>query len=117
MTDPTIPAEPVASSPLTVAAVLTHYGWPETDRAGLVVIVGAVNLFVRRACDLRPAADGGYPAEEDVMLGALMLAGRLHKRRNTPTGIEAFAEGATSYVRRNDPDVGLLLRLGRPRLR
>lgn len=44
--------------------------------------------------------------------GAVMLAARLHRRRNSPSGVEAFNEMGAVYVQRNDPDVALLLGLG-----
>lgn len=51
-----------------------------------------------------------WPA--DVVEGALMLAARLHRRRNSPAGVEAFNEMGAIYVSRRDPDVAMLLGLG-----
>lgn len=49
-----------------------------------------------------------------MRLGALMLAARLYRRRNSPTGIEGFADAGVSYVARQDPDVSRLLGLAQP---
>ena len=54
----------------------------------------------------------------DVTQGAIMLAARLYRRRNTPSGVESFVEGAV-YLPRRDHDVDLLLHTGfyaRPRV-
>lgn len=48
----------------------------------------------------------------DVVLGAVMLASRLHRRRNSPAGVETFNELGAVYVSRRDPDVAMLLGLG-----
>lgn len=42
-------------------------------------------------------------------LGATMLGARLHRRRNTPNGLEAIDGTVASYVARTDPDVARLL--------
>lgn len=55
--------------------------------------------------------EGLWPAK--VQLGAVMLAARLVRRRNSPAGIALFtAEGGAAYVSRQDPDVAQLLELG-----
>jgi hypothetical protein len=41
-----------------------------------------------------------------------MLAARLFRRRNSPAGVEAMGPDGATYVMRNDPDIGQLLRLG-----
>lgn len=69
----------------------------------------AVNAVVRRF--LAVPADG-QPWPSDHVVGAVMLAGRIYTRRNSPAGVAMFgAEGAV-YVQRNDPDVAMLLGLG-----
>ncbi|WP_024794195.1 hypothetical protein [Tomitella biformata] len=45
--------------------------------------------------------------------GGIMLAARLYRRRNSPAGVESFGDMGTAYVQRNDPDLALLLDLGR----
>jgi hypothetical protein len=95
-----------------------------TDDDRLEPIVAAVNVRVRRfpiaqgitgETDNDPNADPpvvASPWPPDIRQGATLLAARLWKRKNSPAGVEAFgAEGAV-YVRRNDPDIALLLDLG-----
>lgn len=84
------------------------------DDAALADIVAAVNAVVRGLPVVRrldSAADPFvWPA--NVVHGANMLAGRLFRRRNSPTGIEAFGANGPVYVNRNDPDVAMMLELG-----
>lgn len=47
-----------------------------------------------------------------VALGAKMLAARLHRRRNSPAGVESFSEMGASYVSRYDTDLDRQLRIG-----
>lgn len=49
---------------------------------------------------------------DDVKLGALMLAARLFRRRNSPSGVESLGDLGPVYVSRNDPDVAQLIGLG-----
>lgn len=53
-----------------------------------------------------------YP---DAYRGAVMMAARLVRRRNSPAGIESFGESVT-YVAAYDPDLDRFLRRGRYRL-
>lgn len=74
-----------------------------------VDVTAAVNAVVRRFLTV-PADAQPWPS--DQVVGSVMLAGRLHTRRNSPAGVATFgAEGAV-YVQRNDPDVAMLLGLG-----
>jgi hypothetical protein len=88
--------------------------WLNPDATGeppeaLVDVVAATNAVVRRW--LPVPTDGVWPA--DVELGTRMLAGRLYSRRLSPQGVlEGLSAEGGVYVRRNDPDVALLLRLG-----
>ncbi len=51
------------------------------------------------------------PWPADVRLGATMLAARMYRRRNTPSGVESTTDGVV-YVPRRDSDVDAMLRLG-----
>ena len=47
-----------------------------------------------------------------VQLGAIMLAARLHRRRNSPAGVEAAGELGPVYVARYDSDLDRNLQIG-----
>lgn len=89
------------------------------DDEAIAKVVTAVNVFVRRTekarrlgvVDPEPVPNV-WPG--DVTQGATMLAARLHRRKNSPNGVEAFAVGGPVYVRRNDPDIAMLLDLDSP---
>jgi len=40
-----------------------------------------------------------------------MLAARMYRRRNSPSGVEAITDAGTSFVARYDSDISRLLRL------
>ena len=44
-------------------------------------------------------------------LGAVMLASRLYRRRNSPGGVESFGDMGAAYVPRYDADLDRLLRI------
>ena len=110
-----------ATGPLTdqdVPGVPDGLTAAEVDR--LARIVGAVNGFVRglpiagrayAATDTQEAADAlVWP--DRIVEGAVMLAARLWRRKDTPGGVSTLGDGGVVYVRRNDPDVALLLEIG-----
>ena len=68
--------------------------------------VDAVNGWVAR---IPWIAAGGTTDQADQ--GATMLAARLYRRRNTPSGVESLSD-AVVYVPRRDSDVDMLLRVG-----
>lgn len=47
---------------------------------------------------------------DSVRLGAIMLTARRYRRRNSPGGIESYAESVL-YVAKYDPEIASLLRL------
>jgi hypothetical protein len=79
-------------------------------------IAAAVNGFVLTLPSAVKAADGAadWAGVEVAHLveGATMLGGRLYRRKNTPDGIASFGGDGAVYVRRNDPDIAMLLGLG-----
>lgn len=87
---------------------------PDVDAA--TIVAPAVRSFVDSIPDLPTITDptSTEPVWADkVKLGAVMLAARLVRRRNSPQGVAAFTEvGGAAYVSRIDPDVAQLLRLG-----
>lgn len=84
----------------------------DDDDTEILEDIAAVNDVVR---DLPVAQLTGDTVEEwpdRVTRGADQLAARLFRRRSTPSGVETFGEFGPVYVRRNDPDVAMLLKLG-----
>lgn len=101
----------VASGPATLTGVKRRLplGGTAVNDVDLNDIVAAVNARVRR---WHPTPAEGAEWAPDVVLGANMLASRLHTRRNSPAGVATFGTEGTAYVVRNDPDVAMLLQLG-----
>lgn len=111
------PGLPTAG-PVTPAQLKAQLGvTDDIDAAFIDRIAGAVSRKVRRwpvAAQAQqedvPEGDRQWP--EDIAEGAMMLAVRLYRRRNSPAGVESFgAEGAV-YVQRHDPDIAMLLDIG-----
>lgn len=110
--------------PTTLDLVKVQLGIGDNDDDGrLQPIVDAVNRVVRRLPVAEgitgetgdPDADPPVPADPwpaDVRQGATMLASRLWKRKNSPAGVEALGTDGPLYVRRNDPDIAMLLQIG-----
>lgn len=101
--------------PATRAGVKAHLSYDvddNTDDVFIDAIVAGVNAFVRGiATAVR--SQGREEWHEMTTAGALMLAARLVRRRNSPDGIASFnAAGGVAYVQRTDPDVAMLLELG-----
>jgi hypothetical protein len=110
VTSPTPADEPTsptpADEPTSAALVAVQLSMDPTD-AGvldkLAPTVAAVNEWVDEHATSKPASRA---------LGALMLAARLYRRRNSPEGVATFAADGAVYVQRNDPDIAMLLGIG-----
>lgn len=93
----------------TASAVERYLGLgPERDAVALAEVVAAINDLVS---DWLGLAAGDEIADR-VSFGAMMLAARVYRRRNSPSGVEALGELGPVYVSRNDPDLGMMLGLG-----
>jgi hypothetical protein len=77
-------------------------------------VVAATNAWVARTPYVA-AIPVESPWPDDVLQGAVMLAARLFRRRNTPGGVEAFGADVV-YVPRRDADVTAMLHLAAPRV-
>lgn len=101
-----------ADGPATTTQVKALLKITDTaDDADLDLIVAAVNAVVRGLPVAQLADDvAAWPA--DVVRGAGMLAGRLFRRKGSPSGVEAFGTNGPVYVQRQDPDIAMLLELG-----
>lgn len=84
----------------------------DDDDVALLEDVAAVNDMVRDLPVAQLTGDAVEAWPDRVTRGADALAARLFRRRSTPSGVETFGEFGPVYVRRNDPDVAMLLKLG-----
>jgi hypothetical protein len=106
------------AEPTDTAAVKAYLSLDDAADDDLIDnVCAAVNVFVRRTekarrFGLTDPAPAAWPG--DLTQGATMLAARLHRRKNSPNGVEAFAIGGPVYVRRNDPDIAMMLDLDAP---
>lgn len=80
------------------------------DNAVLALVVESVNGYVSGLPVVANLGDG-QPVPGGVKLGAIMLAARMWRRRNSPNGVDALTENGAVYVARHDPDVSRLLQL------
>lgn len=108
-----------AQGPATLGgarAYLRYRDDDHTDDLDLGAVVAATNALVRSwpcaAAAQDPDGDPGRAWPANVERGAVMMAGRLFRRRESPAGVAAFGDMGAVYVMRNDPDVAMLLGLG-----
>lgn len=89
---------------------------PDVDALALIApaVVGWVAGLPAAPMVTTTNPDGTTTTEwaSSTTLGAVMLTGRLVRRRNSPAGVEAFGADGVAYVQRTDPDVAVLLRIG-----
>lgn len=81
------------------------YGDEDTH---LSLVIPAVNAHVEGLPSIDRNPDGTWQAT--TQLGAVMLAARMYRRKNSPGGIEAVGE-VTTYVSRYDSDIARLLNI------
>lgn len=98
--------------PTSMELVKAHLGITDArDDAPIAAAAAAVNELVESWPVAADAADlEKWPAY--IVRGATLLAARLHRRRDSPAGLEALGDLSPAYVQRNDPDVAMMLRLG-----
>ncbi len=95
----------------TVNQVKAHLRVTDTTDDDLITdVVGAVNALMALWFGTAAIAADGWPANQEQ--GAVMLAARVYRRRNSPSGVESLGELGPVYVSRNDPDIAALLGLG-----
>lgn len=99
----------MAATLVDAAAVESYLGLgADRDRDQLMAVCAAVNDLVSDWHGL----DGDDEPGDRLKFGALMLAARVYRRRNSPAGVEALGELGPVYVSRNDPDLTMMLGLG-----
>ncbi|MNW52381.1 hypothetical protein D3C74_298990 [compost metagenome] len=83
-----------------------------TDDFHLQLIVPAVNSYVDSLPSIERVTleDGTTNWAGTTQLGAVMLASRLYRRKNSPHGIESVGDMST-YVSRYDSDISRLLHI------
>lgn len=80
---------------------------PENDNT-LALVLAAVNVYVEALPSIDRDPVGAWAGT--TRLGAIMLAARIYRRKNSPGGIEASGDTVT-YVSRYDSDISRLLNL------
>lgn len=101
-----------SGGPTTLPAVKGQLNITDaTDDAKLTIIVNAVNSLIR-TWPVSEAAVGATEWPASIQMGAMLLAARLFRRKNSPAGVEAFGTAGAAYVMRNDPDIAMMLKLG-----
>jgi hypothetical protein len=99
--------------PATLTAVRVQLGIKDGDTRDddkLRDVIAGVNAYVRRLPSAVDDIAEGWA--DDIVLGAVMLAARIFRRKNTPAGADAVAASAAPYVARNDPEIAMLLGIG-----
>ncbi len=111
---------------LDPAAVLRwlHYDEPTEpdEQADIDRVVAGAAIYVQRCRPDQwvtpdPATPDdpdsrAYIPDDEVLQGAVMYAARELRRRNTPAGIETWAEGGAVFVAKYDADIERALRTG-----
>lgn len=89
----------------------------ETDTADDALVVAVCAMTEPYVLRCRPEwyVPGTFPSyvpDAETYQGAVMYAAREYRRRNSPAGVQAFADGSTLYVSKYDSDIERALRTG-----
>lgn len=87
----------------------------ESDYDSLLMVAEAVVAYVS-SLPVVEDVPSGEPLPPSVELGMVMLASRMYRRRNSPTGIDTITADGVTYVTRYDSDIASLLRLDSPQV-
>jgi hypothetical protein len=101
--------------PADVATWLrTNTGGDPADDVELVRVCEATEAYVQRCRPewMNDAEPPVYTPDRETYQGAVMYAARETRRRNSPAGIEQFADGGTTFVSKWDSDIERFLRTG-----
>lgn len=107
-----------ATGPTDLATVKAELGYTTTDAARdarLQLRVDAANSYARSLPVASDALTYGTPPPAwpaYVRAGTTMLATRLWRRKDSPSGVEVLGGDQVAYVSRTDPDVAQLLKVG-----
>jgi len=90
----------------------------ETDQAETERVCVQTEAYVQRCrpefytVPVDPADTPLYEPDGETYQGAVMYAARELRRRNSPAGIETFADGGATFVAKFDADIERALRTG-----
>ncbi|NUL43736.1 hypothetical protein F7P69_00775 [Cellulosimicrobium funkei] len=94
---------------ITTADVIDWSGMEvEVTDFHMVEVVAATNTYVEGLPSIDREEDGSWSA--NTRLGALMLASRLYRRKDSPAGVMSLGDTST-FVSRWDDDLARLLNL------
>jgi hypothetical protein len=102
---------PVWLAPADVKAWLKLNNQDASDDALIDAVCCQTEIYVARCRPEWLNPDGSYDPDDETYQGARMFAAREYRRRNSPSGIEAFGD-VTSFVSRFDPDIDRALQTG-----
>jgi hypothetical protein len=119
VTEPPLPPPriftPAWLSPVDVKEWLHINGEDAGDDALVVRCCAMTEVYVARCrpeftdLDADPVT---YGPDAETYQGAVMYAAREVRRRNSPAGLQMFADGQVSFVARYDSDIERALRTG-----
>ena len=92
-----------------LATEAAHYMKCAVPDADHRLCAAAVAALIDSFPQVPRTPEGEYTAA--VKHAAIMYVARLHRRRNSPTGIEQVTDIGSSYVARYDPDIARALRI------
>ena len=108
--------QPQWLSPASVKEWLHLHDQDDSDDVLIVQVCASSEPYVQRCRpEFTTVVPGGteYKPDAETYLGAVMLAAREYRRRNSPAGIETFGDAGTTFVARYDPDIDRALRTGK----
>lgn len=100
---------------LQLADVKDQLRVPAGDATDDVLIQACIDATEPEVCRARPDALPDPAAVPDAYRGAVMLAARLVRRRNSPAGVETFA-ASVRLSTTGDAELDRLLRAGPSRM-
>ena len=103
-------------TPAELAASVVQWGPLSGVSPSDPALLRVCEAVVAHVATLPVVAEAGADVPASATHGALMLAARLYRRRNSPNGLEAFSADGAVYVSRYDSDVAMLLRLSAPQV-
>lgn len=101
---------------ITVEEVKNHLGITPADTFdddALTTITAATNAYISTIPVVANLPTDTTELPPDITLGAVMLAARWYRRRNSPEGLVSYGDMGGVTVPRLDADIERLFRIGR----